>query len=69
MGCYLCNIFHCFYTEKALSKDNYDSWVEAKFGVQCERIHDSVPNLVHYMKMALNQEVLFLFLRNVLIDE
>lgn len=61
MGCYLCNIFHRVYTEKALSQDNCDSWVEAKFGVLCERIHHSVPNLVYCMKMAVSQEVFFFF--------
>lgn len=57
MGCCLCNAFHCFYTETALSQDNYDSWFKTKFGVPCERIHDVVPNLVYCMKLALSQEV------------
>lgn len=58
MVCYLCNAFHSFYTETALSQDNYDSWFNARFGVLCERIQDSMPNVVYCMKMALSQEVL-----------
>lgn len=58
-GCYLCKAFHCFYSETALSQDKDDSWFKARFGVQCERMHELVPNLVYCMKMALSQEVFF----------